>query len=145
MLAIGFFLACASLMSYEVAYGDTEVTINRLVELGPDVSKIVFMLLALFSFGLVAYAIMAVRASLMPDRNIVISSNHVSIPDSILRRGSIDIPLTGITGLSLKADRNSRVLHIQHRAGTTKATQRFFQDRSHFEDFLAQLQIAVRG
>lgn len=145
MLGIGFFLACTLVGSYATVYEDREVVISSLIELGPGGSKIYFLLLACGSFGLLVYAIMAARASLMPDRSIVISADHVSIPDSIMSREGVEIPFAEITGLSLQTDKRSRILHIRHKAGTTKATQRFFEDRSHFEDFLTQLQIAVRG
>jgi hypothetical protein len=94
---------------------------------------------------MVGYAIMAARAALMADRNIVIAPDHVSVPDSFLSRSGLDIPFSDITGLSLQTGRNLRVLHVRHQSGTTKATQRFFEGREHFDDFLAQLQKAVQA
>ena len=145
VFAIGIFLAAAVFMSYETAYEDRGVIIDSLIELGPQAAKGLFMLLALMSFGLVGYGVMVARASLMRDRNIGIAWQHVSIPDSILTRTAIEIPFADITGLSLKTGRNFRILHIHHKAGATTATERFFESRSSFEDFLARLQIAVQN
>jgi len=145
LLALCGFLACASVGIYATVYEDREVVISSLINLGPGGSKMFFILLALGSFWLVIQATMALRASLMPDRRVVITSDHIAIPASLLSQGVIEIPLADITGLSLQADRRSRILHIQHGAGTTKATQRFFDDRDHFEDFISQLQTAMRN
>lgn len=104
-----------------------------------------FILLAFGSFWLVIQTIIAMRASLMPDRCIVIASDYVSIPPSLLSREKMSILFADIMDLALQADKRSRVLHIRHGAGTTKATQRFFEGRDNFEDFVVQLQAAIRG
>lgn len=145
LLALGGFLSFAAVGIYATFYEDREVVISSLINLGPGGSKMFFILLALGSFWLVIQATMALRASLMPDRLVVITSDHIAIPASLLSQDVIEIPLADITGLSLQADKRSRILHIQHGAGTTKATQRFFDDRAHFDDFLVQLQEAIRG
>ncbi len=144
LLALGFFLACASVGVYATIHEDREVVVSSLINLGPGGSKLFFILLALGSVWLVIQAVMAMRASLMPDRCIVIAPDHVAVPASLFSREVSHIPFADITGLSLQADRRSRILHIRHGAGTTKATQRFFKDREQFEDFLAQLQTAIR-
>lgn len=145
LLALCGFLACAFVGIYATVYEDREVVISSLINLGPGGSKMFFILLALGSFWLVIQATMALRASLMPDRCIVIASDHVSIPASLLSCEGMAIPFADITGLALQADKRSRVLHIRHGAGTTKATQRFFEGRDHFEDFISQLQTAMRN
>lgn len=144
LLALCGFLACASVGIYATVYEDREVVISSLINLGPGGSKMFFILLVLGSFWLVIQAIMALRASLMPDRRVVITSDHIAIPASLLSEDVIEIPLADIAGLSLQADKRSRILHIQHGAGTTKATQRFFDDPDQFDDFLVQLQAAIR-
>lgn len=145
LLALFGFLACAAVGIYATIYEDREVVISSLINLGPGGSKMFFILLALGSFWLVIQAILAIRASLMPDRCVIITAHHIAIPALLHSRGVIEIPLADITGLSLQADKRSRILHIRHGTGTTKATQRFFDDREHFDDFLARSQAAIRG
>lgn len=145
LLALCAFLACAAVGIYATIHEDREVVISSLINLGPGGSKLFFILLALGSFWLVVQATMAIRASLMPDRCIVLASDHIAIPASLFSREASHIPFADITGLSLQTDKRSRILHIRHGAGTTKATQRFFDDPEQFEAFLAQLQTAIRG
>ncbi len=144
LLALCFFLGCLATMAYALLFEDRQVILENIVELGPGGSKIYFLLMAAASLFPVALSVMAIRASLMPDRRILLSPTHVTIPASILSRRRTDIALGDITGLSLQTERSGRILHIRHGGGTTKATQRFFQDRHHFEHFMECLQTALR-
>ncbi len=144
LLAFCAFLVFTSVGVYATIYEDREVVINNFINLGAGGSKTYFTLLAIGSFWLTIQAIIALRASLMQDRCVVVTSDYVAIPASLLSQNMIEIPFADIARLWLQTDKRSRILHIQHRTGTTKVTQRFFDDRDHFEDFLAQLQSAIQ-
>ncbi|MBD3728369.1 MAG: hypothetical protein IE933_01555 [Sphingomonadales bacterium] len=144
VLALCVFASCAMVGGYATMFEDREVVISSLIKLGEGGSKLYFILLALGSLVMVVQAIMAIRASLMPDRCIVLTEGQLSIPASLYASGTKDIALADIAGLSLQAERRWRILRIRHGADETRATQRFFENRAQFEDFVVQLQAAIR-
>lgn len=142
LVSTGILLVGALFLSYIVAYENISIVFGNFIKFDPEGSKFGLLLAALWLFGLVAYGLMAVRASLMPDRNIVFATDHVSIPNSLLFDSVIEISFSEIKCLSLQAQRHSRILHVHHASGIFKVRQRFFKDRLQFDHFLIRLQVA---
>lgn len=142
LLATGFFLLCALFMGREALNNRVGLVINGLIKLDATGATGFYWLIALLSLGLVAFGLAGVRASLMPERCVTLSPDIVIIPASPLSRAMTTILLADIADLSLETGRYP-LLHIRHKGGTTKLTQRFFEDKDRFEDFLVRLQASI--
>lgn len=102
--------------------------------LGPTVSKVMWVLVALFGIGLV---IVGLRALRVDDQRVQISQDAIIVPKGEFSNETITLRRGEITSLKTFANQGTRSLMIKYNGGKTKLVNSRFDSNDDFDAAVA--------
>ncbi|CAJ0736764.1 MULTISPECIES: hypothetical protein [Ralstonia] len=145
LLGTGFFLFCAVFAGYLAVDMGAGWILDGLIAPDLDGAGVFWWLIALVSLGFVAPGFASMRLALAKERCITLSSSDVAIPVRYSTSEKTVVPLRDIAGMTMQTVKSSRILTIVSGDAKTQVSERLFEDRASFEDFLTRLQFLLRA
>jgi hypothetical protein len=151
IVATLLFLAGGLFMAQSAKDNERGLIIDSLITLDQGQASIFLGVVALLCFGLVLVGLNAVRLAFVSSRHVTLSLREIVVPAWLPGSGRTVIPLGDIAELKLLKVRASLfssttlVLVIRHHEVQTRVSQRLFESKERFEDFLARLQVVCRS
>lgn len=145
LLGTGFFLFCAVFAGYLALDSREGLIIDGFITLGASGASVFWWLIALISLSFVVLGFASIRLAFAKGRCITLSPSDVAIPVRYSTSEKTVVSLRDIAGMSMQTVKSSRILTIDSNGAKTHVSERLFEDKASFEDFLTRLQFLLRA
>lgn len=142
-LVIVLFGACAGFTGNVAITNDRGLTLNRIIEFSPLGASIFYWVIAIAALVFVLLGFFALAKSIFSKREIVITNDSIRSPKSGFSKQDVTVHLSDITGIHIQTIQKTRILNIEHSAGTLSIPNSMLPNKALFEELISQLEAKV--
>ena len=145
VLAILFFVGCATILANVALTNDRGLILNKLLEFSAEGATIFYWCLTAASILFIVFGTIALYSGLSTKKEVVVTDHKIMSPKSGLSNRVISVVFSDIADVNIQSIQKQRFLNVLHSGGKLSIPQSMLANKQAFEELVSLVAARVDG